>query len=202
MPEQGPTFTDWAQLDADDHRRPMLIDEDFSWSEPPSRRRRSSVATVEREARVEPRYRDHYNEDARHVEEERYLQDDRYARQDGQSYVEPDPQEPYPYEEHEHAASLNVEHELDTAWGGRLSAPAGAQTYEVDPYDFEPPAGFIDGGRRTVVISGRGTSGYALAPRRRGSELSFHERASFNPDRTGMWALLLCIAVLIGCIAH
>jgi hypothetical protein len=38
--------------------------------------------------------------------------------------------------------------------------------------------------------------------RRRSSELRFHERTGFNPDRIAMWAVLLGIALLIGAVAH
>lgn len=220
MPQPEPTFTDWAQLEAEDRRRPLLIDEDFSWSEPPSKRRRA-VATVEREPQRRVRYRDESEgsrgrEDAR----EQYGRE-HYARgeaHDG-SYDAYEPQEyaPDEYASQGHAwdaydryppevsydqAPLDVDREMDTAWGGRMSAAAGAETYEVDPYDFEPAFGSQSSGRRTVVITGRGTSGYAVARRRRDAELSFHERAGFNPDRTAMWAVLLGIALLIGCIAH
>jgi hypothetical protein len=197
MPEQGPTFTDWAQLDADDRRRPLLIDEDFSWSEPPSRRRRASVATVEREARVAPRQQDEYDDryadeapDDRHVYEQR----DERASSRGR-------QQPAYREDAWDSEPINVERELDVAWGGRLSAPVGAETYEVDPYDFEPSFGDEPSGRRTVVITGRGASSYPVR-RPRSTELAFHERDSFNPDRTAMWAVLMGIALLIGCIAH
>jgi hypothetical protein len=198
MPEQGPTFTDWAQLDADDRRRPLLIDEDFSWSEPPSRRRRASVATVEREARVAPRQQDEYDDryaydeapDDRHVYEQRDERGSSRGRQ-----------QPAHQEDAWDSEPINVERELDVAWGGRLSAPVGAETYEVDPYDFEPSFGDEPSGRRTVVITGRGASSYPVR-RPRSTELAFHERDSFNPDRTAMWAVLLGIALLIGCIAH
>jgi hypothetical protein len=32
--------------------------------------------------------------------------------------------------------------------------------------------------------------------------LRFHERSGFNPDRAALWAVLLGVALLIGCIAH
>jgi hypothetical protein len=58
-------------------------------------------------------------------------------------------------------------------------------------------------GRRTVVITGRGAERYAPASRRRqASELRFHERSGFSPDRTAMWAVLLGLALLLGCVVH
>jgi hypothetical protein len=55
-------------------------------------------------------------------------------------------------------------------------------------------------GRRTVTITGRGAERYALPthgtarsrPQRRP-----HERAGFRPDRAGMWAVLLCVVLLL-----
>jgi hypothetical protein len=71
---------------------------------------------------------------------------------------------------------------------------------------MEDRSGALDlhhSGRRTVIITGRGDSRYMLASaRRRSSELRFHERTGFNPDRIAMWAVLLGIALLIGAVAH
>ena len=57
---------------------------------------------------------------------------------------------------------------------------------------------------RTVVITGRGDDRYMPPSRRRSrsSDLRFHERAGFTPDRTAMWAVLLGLVLLIACIAH
>jgi len=184
MPADEPTFTDWVQLEADRHR-PLLIDDDFSWSEPPSPRRRSrgSVSAAERERWV------------------------------GHSYDE-------------QAEPIDLERELDIAWHGSLSAPAAAETelaatypgrttdevaeadmvagtYQANAYELESEPPFDLSGRRTVVITGRGAERYAFRPRRsRRSELSFQERTGFSPDRTAMWAVLLGIALLLGCIVH
>jgi hypothetical protein len=166
MRTSGTPFTDWEQVDAD-RRRPLLVDEDFSWSEPPSRRRRSVAldASPWRERRVEPEYE---------VESE-------YAHE---------------------ALSLDLEREVDMAWGGRMSASLD-DSYEVVPYSFSGDVETDPGARRTVVITGRG-AGYYPAPSRRRAEtgLAFHERAGFNPDRMAMWAVLLGVALLLGCIAH
>jgi hypothetical protein len=155
MPTSGATFTDWEQLGLDS-RRPLLVDEDFSWSEPPSRRRRShvSVAPRERAHRVEPEY----------APEPTYASEPAYAR-------EPD-------------------YALESA-------------YEPEPsYELEPAYGELPSGRRTIVITGRGAEPYPVPRRRAEADLSFHERAAFNPDRTAMWAVLLGLALLLGCIAH
>jgi hypothetical protein len=54
--------------------------------------------------------------------------------------------------------------------------------------------------RRTVVIRGQGTRGYA--PSRGGYEarLRPHERAGFRPDRVALWAVLLGLALLLGAV--
>jgi hypothetical protein len=179
MPTSGTTFTDWEQVEAD-RRRPLLVDEDFSWSEPPSRRRRSvaSEAKPERRRRVEPEY------DAELT----------YAGAEP-TYVATEPA--YAAEPVYGVGAIDVEREIDTAWGGRLSASA-ADTYEVVPGD----AALEPSGRRTVVITGRGAGHYSISRRHAEAGLAFHERSGFNPDRMAMWAVLLGIALLLGCIAH
>ncbi len=73
------------------------------------------------------------------------------------------------------------------------------------PFDLSdlgaPDAGL--GARRTVLITGHGDERYIPAlTRRRTAELRFHERLTFSPDRAGLWAVLLGIALVIGAIAH
>jgi hypothetical protein len=55
-------------------------------------------------------------------------------------------------------------------------------------------------GRRTVTITGRGGEHYvprssASARQRPGRRP--HERAGFRPDRVGMWAVVLCVVLLL-----
>ena len=72
-------------------------------------------------------------------------------------------------------------------------------------FDLSDPGSqaLASGARRTVVITGRGDERYVPAPRRRpSSDLRFHERSTFSPDRAGLWAVLLGIALVIGAIAH
>jgi hypothetical protein len=79
------------------------------------------------------------------------------------------------------------------------------QAAALERYEEDRSASFdlSDSSRRTVIITGRGDARYMPEPRRRrGSELRFHERSSFNPDRAALWAVLLGVALLIGCIAH
>lgn len=195
MPASGPIFTDWEQIEADSQR--PLLEEDFSWSDAPARRRRSRGASITARERRGRR-------DAREYDD----------------WLEP----------------LDVESELDNAWGGRLSAQSKGQQpyaepphaeeqhdaepeyYEADvehydarqaadgyaqaPFDLgEAPVYDEVTGRRTVVIRGRGAERLP-APRRRRAELAFHERAGLNPDRTAKWAVLLGVVLLLACVIH
>jgi len=222
MPTSGTTFTDWEQVEADRHR-PLLVDEDFSWSEPPSRRRRvtESAARPERKRRVEPEYESSYEpgqaraaepastpeptRESAYRSERAYEPEPTYAREP--SY-EPEPaHESRPRHADEQAHGLehiDVERELDVAWGGRLSASA-VDTYEVVPssYAHMGETALAPPGRRTVVITGRGADRFPVGSRRRAEAgLAFHERSGFSPDRMAMWAVLMGIALLLGCIAH
>jgi hypothetical protein len=199
MSTSGTTFTDWEQVEAD-RRRPLLVDEDFSWSEPPSRRRRSSAseAKPERRRRVEPEYDPEptYAAEPAYDTEPPYAAEPAYRERTGYAT------DPASSSEPAHGAdAIDVEREIDTAWGGRLSASI-ADTYEVVPYSFAGEAASEPSGRRTVVITGRGAGAYSVSRRRAEAGLAFHERSGFNPDRMAMWAVLLGIALLLGCIAH
>lgn len=215
MSTSGTAFTDWEQVETD-RRRPLLIDEDFSWSEPPSRRRRSiaSDARAERRRRVEPEYGSrpaHAPEpepEPEHEHEHEYESEHAYGAEPiyaaesayrGRSGYATEPAAPAALASGDD--TLDVEREFDTAWGGRLSA-ADADTYEVVPYSFAGEAALESSGRRTVVISGRGAANYSVSRRRAEAGLAFHERSGFNPDRMAMWAVLLGIALLLGCIVH
>lgn len=74
------------------------------------------------------------------------------------------------------------------ALGGALSG-VRATSFEAVP-----------AARRTVVIRGQGTRGYA--PSRGGYEarLRLHERSGFKPDRVALWAVLLGLALLLGAV--
>ncbi len=57
------------------------------------------------------------------------------------------------------------------------------------------------GGRRTVVITGRGGD-RAVVPRSNPRDgLPLHARHGFQADRTAMWAVLLCVIVLLAAVA-
>ena len=199
MHTSGTTFTDWEQVEAE-RRRPLLVDDDFSWSEPPSRRRRSSAdeARAERKRRIEPEYGTEQGYEVASVYDTAPAYGAELAYREDSAY---DTETPSHVDPAYGTGTIDVEREIDTAWGGRLSASA-ADTYEVVPYSFAGGAALESSGRRTVVITGRGAGTYSVSRRQAEAGLSFHERSGFNPDRMAMWAVLLGIALLLGCIAH
>jgi hypothetical protein len=54
--------------------------------------------------------------------------------------------------------------------------------------------------RRTVVIRGHGTRGYAASRGGYEAHLRPHERSGFKPDRVALWAVLLGLALLLGAV--
>ena len=54
--------------------------------------------------------------------------------------------------------------------------------------------------RRTVVIRGQGTKGYAASRGGYEARLRRHERSGFKPDRVALWAVLLGLALLLGAV--
>jgi hypothetical protein len=161
----GSTFKDWnadeAQMSrgVSGRRRALLVDDDFSWSDPPPARPRRAVAEPARRAT---------------------------AVMEPEGWDEP----------------LDVEHELDHAWGGRLSAVA-ASPAEVASWDDSMLTPVPMDGPRTVVITGHGAERQIpMGRRQRRSELRIHERSGFNPDRVAMWAFLLGVALVLGAIIH
>ncbi len=261
---------DWAQIEAEERGRSLLIDEDFSWSEPPARRRFTADEArrparqqpererLERSTVTEPRARDRERERSADRDQPRRGaggrgQSDawrperplsrgvaadagRAAGVEGRAGAAPFTPElereasrelegqlgggfaygeivgqplrdPAPVAGSRHAQLaaerpvVDLDRELGQAWGGRLSAPAQAQTLELEPYAVREAAVATPDGRRTVVITGRGSGTYPVR-RRRDVALSLHERAGLRPDRTAMWAVLLGLALLIGSVAH
>ncbi len=161
MPPTGSTFTDWQQVD---NQRPLLIDEDFSWSEPPARARRPITGG---------------SRSSRHL----HMVEPEPAAQSDQSWDQP-------------TQSYSHFDEMMEEWSRTYGDGAVLElSDERDIADSSTP--------RTVVITGHGDDRYVPASRRRrSSELRFHERAGFNPDRTAMWAVMLGVVLLIVCIAH
>lgn len=234
MPPTGSTFTDWQQIEAAERR--LLMDEDFSWSEPPtrSRRRVEEPLPARRRTAVAERERD----EEREQEEEREQDDSAYARdpqaQAAKTHSEFDAlmqrwNEAYGDEARarssapQHAAdardsadAYDAFDSFDISDSHDISA-ANADSYDPNAFDYDDLARYTqapvledrsgdyvyDAGRRTVVITGRGAERHAPVPRRRpSSNVRFHERAGFSPDRTAMWAVLLGVALLIGCVVH
>ena len=207
MPPTGSTFTDWQQVEKESR---LLINEDFSWSEPPQRSRRriteeEPIRSSRRHAR-EHAYeyeRDHGYEYASGAMVVRAATVDRYEDVHDESFELPEPipaQSPrdraawdQPTQVHSHFD------EMMEQWNAAYGDPAPAAFDLSDPGVQAAAAS----GRRTVVITGRGDDRYMPAPtRRRSSELRFHERSTFSPDRAGLWAVLLGLALVIGSIAH
>jgi hypothetical protein len=152
----------------------LLFIDDFDWSEPPRRgRRRITGRTVEPEPL--------YAEDA--------------PRERDGSWEQP-------------TATHSHFDEMMEEWNAAYGSGAGRDLDDraaERAFDLSDPGdqGAAQGARRTVVITGHGDHRYLPAPRqRRASELRFHERSGFSPDRGGLWAVLLGIALVIGCIAH
>jgi hypothetical protein len=194
MPPTGSTFTDWQQVEKESR---LLMDEDFSWSEPPQRRRRPITEEPIRARRRtavleyahepvsehEPGSYDAFDEPSFDVEAEEVNAWDQ------------------PTAAHSHFD------EMMEQWNAVYGDPAddvhgdsAARAFDLSDPGTELAA---QGARRTVVITGRGDERYMPAPRRRPSaDLRFHERSSFSPDRAGLWAVLLGIALVIGAIAH
>jgi hypothetical protein len=216
MPPTGSIFTDWQQVD---NERRLLMDEDFSWSDPPARarrrraeapariRRRSAVAEAEPVERapsgevgethsefdeVMQRWNEAYGDASRGYRASRGTPQDR--------------EEQMSYAGHVEAAAFDSG---DVARFDRddVASYARAPVHEDRSGAYDSSSGYDlseseESDRRTVVITGRGDDRYMPARRRPSSELRFHERSGFSPDRTAMWAVLLGLALLIGAVVH
>ncbi len=224
MPPTGSAFTDWQQVDAGERR--LLMDEDFSWSEPLSRSRRRRVEEPQpsrrRTALIE-RERDDDRESQERAVRDRVAEtqsefdvlmqrwNDAYGdgardatpgqRRAADSY-EPDPHEPVAHEPDSGGADLYDDPDPHVADGFDYDDLA---RYTERPVMEDRSGAYVDesSGRRTVVITGHGSERYSPASRRRpSSDVRFHERSGFNPDRTAMRAVLLGLALLLGAIVH
>ena len=179
MPQTGSTFMDWQQLQG---RSPLRIDDDFSWSEPPRRRRRP---VSDEPIRARRRSATHG------------LAEESAGTSGGAQRVPLEIGDPAAFE----AAQAEWFEERERFEPRRRpDRPRRARMFDLSDPGASASAGES---RRTVVISGQGDGRYLPAPRRRRTEgLSFHERAGLRPDRAGMWAVLLGIALVIGAVAH
>jgi hypothetical protein len=191
MPEAGSTFTDWQQVERDSL---LFVDDDFGWSEPPRRRRMTESAP---RARPGATYEPAYDEPVRAQRRTAVLDyEPRVAPQRDDAWDQPTAT-------HSHFDEMMEEWNASFGDGARRESAQRADERAFDLSEPGHPGGAADGSRRTVLITGHGDERYLPAPRqRRNSELRFHERSSFSPDRAGLWAVLLGIALVIGCIAH
>lgn len=193
MPPTGSTFTDWQQVDKESR---LLMNEEFSWSEPPAPSRRRAIDQpiyVRRRATAS---------------EPDPLRESVVVRLPEPGCESWD----QPTQEHSHFDEMmeawNSAYGDGAKFAGQIDAPdAQASMHEYRPaaFDLTDPGVLAGGqpGRRTVLITGRGDDRYMPARRRPpSSELRFHERSTFSPDRAGLWAVLLGIALLIGCVVH
>lgn len=215
MPPTGSTFTDWQQVEKESR---LLMDEDFSWSDPPARpRRRRAEAPVRIRRRTamvdaEPVERDPRAEAGEtHSEFDEVMQRWNEAYGDSSGYraargAPRDREEQMSYAGHVEAAASD---HGDAATFDRddVASYTHAPVHEdrSGAYDFSSGYDLSESeesDRRTVVITGRGDDRYMPARRRPSSELRFHERSGFSPDRTAMWAVLLGLALLIGAVVH
>jgi hypothetical protein len=211
MPPTGSTFTDWQQVDAGERR--LLMDEDFSWSEPPAqsrRRRLEEPAASRRRTAVVDREPAHQREQAEQPERvtHRNPREQAARQQVAQTESEFDALMQRWNDAYGDGARVTEAHDPDAFDYADLARYTEAPVVEapvVAASAVDRTYGDYgdDSGRRTVVITGRGAEPYSPASRRRqASELRFHERSGFSPDRTAMWAVLLGLALLLGCIIH
>jgi hypothetical protein len=203
MPEAGSTFTDWQQVERDSL---LFVDDDFDWSEPPQRGRRritGGTTSARRSAADEPIYAERRASVLEYEPESLDGYGSRFA--DQEPYAESLEAERAGAWDHPTAVHSHFD-EMMEEWNAAYGDGAdGLDDRTERAFDLSDPGHQAgpQGARRTVLITGRGDDRYLPAPRqRRPSELRFHERSGFSPDRAGLWAVLLGIALVIGCIAH
>ena len=203
MADSGANFTDWQRSS---RRQGLVVDDDFSWSDAPTPRRRGEVAVpsaraksgtivIERDDAIDGRSRDRdewveYPDARRYVDFERSA--DSSSREIGLSAREGEVSAYHDTDVYEYDYPEAVD---DDGYAQPLAAAEVYASHAPDPYAQEPS------GRRTVVITGRGSEHYQPVRQRRGSESALTRRG-FRPDSVAMWAVLLGIALLLGSIAH
>lgn len=194
MPASGSTITDWAQIGTYSDRL-LLVDDDFSWSElAPRRRRAADLGGRDSSARAPRRWRDLEGAGAK-------LSGRLWPDQaDARSALRPSAPAGDAASRERVAAPERVARVAAPDRVARVAAPDRvAESNLVAAPDLVAPLE----SRRTVLITGHGDQRYALVRRRRErARLPLHERPGFSPDRTAMWAVLLCLALLLGCVAH
>jgi hypothetical protein len=198
MPQAGSIFTDWQQVERDSL---LFVDDDFDWSEPPQPRRRRMTGGAAQRQPLDAY--DARRDRARHAD----TRDDE-PRFDAEPYAdEIAPQRAHDWDQptavHSHFDEMMEE--WNAAYGSGVDDDVDDRAGDQRAFDLSDRGqpGPAEGTRRTVLITGHGDDRYLPAPRQHHSSgLRFHERSSFSPDRGGLWAVLLGIALVIGCIAH
>ena len=209
MPPTGSNFIDWQQQEKESL---LFVDSDFNWSEPPPTRRRitHSATRTRRAAEDEP------IRVARRVAVIDY--EPEYALDSYGSYAD-EPLATSPGEQDEPLATSPVEQtweqpteahshfdEMMAEWHANYGVGRDLEDVPAErSFDLSDPGAGAPGSseRRTVMITGHGDERYLPAPRaRRSSELRFHERDGFSPDRFGLWAVLLAIALVLVAVVH
>ena len=193
MPPTGSNFMDWQQEEKDSL---LFVDSDFSWSEPPPKRRRitESGAATRRPLEHEPIRAE------RRVAVIDYEPDyvDDYGYSD-QPPARGDQHWDQPTAVHSHFDEMMEEWNANYGGGRDFDVPA-ERSFDLSDQGVAAAA---SGQRRTVLITGHGDERYLPAPRApRHSALRFHERSGFSPDRFGLWAVLLAIALVLVAVAH
>jgi hypothetical protein len=201
MPPTGSTFTDWQQVEKESR---LLMDEDFSWSEPPQRRRRRITEEPIR-ARRRTAVREYAHEPSEGEDQlVSGLETSGSDAFDEPAFgVEVEEVEAWDQPTAAHSHFDEMMEQWNAVYGDSADDAHGDAVARA--FDLSDPGAELaaHGARRTVVITGRGDERYMPAPRRRPSaDLRFHERSSFSPDRAGLWAVLLGIALVIGALAH
>jgi hypothetical protein len=164
--------------------------DDHGWSEPAPRRRDHRSAHRHEHARHDERART--DERVRHPRTEHPATEDPPVRAIRAPAAVPAP-EPRPV-----VAREAIEGLAPRGATGALSPTSlitGVPTDVLAAPQPEPaPA------RRTVVIRGQGTQGYARSRGGYEARLRPHERSGFKPDRVALWAVLLGLALLLGAV--
>jgi hypothetical protein len=220
----GSIFMDWQQVERESR---LFAPGDFDWSEPPRRRRRiTEAATPGRRRRVVDEPSPSTVEEPIRVTRGSVAAGYEPGFREYQAslpYESSPPYEPmaddlpparseawdHPTSSHSHFDEMMAEWNAAYGDGARHDGARLRRDSHHSPapvFDLSDPGGSDAGAlgaRRTVQITGRGDERYMPALRRpREAELRFHERSGFSPDRAGLWAVLLGIALVIGAIAH
>lgn len=196
MPPTGSNFIDWQQQEKESL---LFVDSDFNWSEPPPTRRRITNGAARTRAAEEPirvarrvAVLDYEPEDAL-GSYDAYADEPLVTRPVEQAWEQPT-------EAHSHFDEMMAEWNANYGVSRELEDVPAERSFDLSDPGVGAPG---SSQRRTVMITGHGDERYLPAPRaRRSSELRFHERDGFSPDRFGLWAVLLAIALVLVAVVH